>query len=139
MTGSVAGAFYNFKTVIVPHSLTPEILSKYLQKAGADTLVAEAGSLDLSTVASDNQKLSHVVWVASPGNKHMDWTGVPAGVRGDLKVAVWHELVQEKRNLTGSEVPSYDPTTPTPSVSTFWPSSADGEMIEFKPEVSKPL
>lgn len=132
-----AGAFYGFKTIIVPHNLPPEILSAHLQKAQAEALIAEAGALDLSLVAKGNKQLSRVVWVAKLGSRHMDWNDVPEDVQGSLSVAVWHELVDERRDLAGFEVPSWDPASPAPEVTTVWPSSSDsGEFIDYQPQVS---
>ncbi|KAJ6002160.1 hypothetical protein N7522_007387 [Penicillium canescens] len=130
-----AGAFYGFKTVLVPHNLPAEILSAHLQQAKADVIIAEAGSIDLSLISKDNKQLSLALWVAKYGNRHMDWNEVPEDVKGSLSVAVWHELVEEHKDLAGYEVPEYDPKTTTPSVSTVWPSSSQsGQFIEFQPE-----
>lgn len=66
----------------------------------------------------------------------MDWHGVPKDAKGTLEVAVWHELAEEVKDLSGFDVPEYDPTTSTPAVHTVWPSaSQSGEFIEFKQEV----
>ncbi|KGO78041.1 AMP-dependent synthetase/ligase [Penicillium italicum] len=113
-----AGAFYGFKTVIVPHNLPAEILSSHLQQAKADVLIAEAGSLDVSLVAKGNNQLSLVLWVAKYGNRHMDWNALPEDVKDSLKVAVWHELVEEFKELASYDVPEYDPKTETPAVTT---------------------
>ncbi|CAL5871398.1 uncharacterized protein PFLUO_LOCUS5648 [Penicillium psychrofluorescens] len=130
-----AGAFYDFKTVLVPHNLSPEILSAHLKEAQADVLIAEAGSLDLSVISKANKQLSLALWVAKSGSRHMDWNEVPKDAKKSLQVAVWHELVESSKDLAGFEVPSYDPTTKTPTVSTIWPSSKElGVFIEFKPE-----
>lgn len=111
-------------------------MSELLQKSQADALIAEAGSLDLSFVAKDNKQLSQVIWVAKLGSRHMDWNDVPQDVKGTLEVTVWHELVEEKKELAWLEVPDYDPSTPTPSVTTVWPSkSSQGDFIEYQPEV----
>ncbi|KAL4902396.1 hypothetical protein BDW74DRAFT_158459 [Aspergillus multicolor] len=125
-----AGAFYGFKVVIIPHNLPAQELSRLLQKAQADSLVAEAGALDLTLVAKDNQQLSHVIWVAKVGSRHMDWNDVPKEVEDHLDVAVWHELVDEKKELAGLEVPEWDPTSKTPTLSTLWL----GEYVEYGPE-----
>lgn len=107
-----------------------------MKQAGAEVLIAEAGSLDLSVVGNDNKQLSLVLWVAKYGNRHMDWNGVPDNVESTLKVAVWHELVEEFKDLAGYDVPEYDPKTETPAVNTVWPSSSlSGQFIDFKPEV----
>ncbi|KAJ5089122.1 hypothetical protein N7532_007806 [Penicillium argentinense] len=130
-----AGAFYGFKTIIVPHNLPADTLCAHLQKCKADALIAEAGSLDLSLVARGNKQLELVLWVAKEGNRHMDWHDVPTEVKGTLKTSVWHELVEEYKDLAGLDVPEYDPTTPAPAVNTVWPSSdPSGEFIDFKAE-----
>ncbi|KAL4740049.1 hypothetical protein BDV11DRAFT_106529 [Aspergillus similis] len=125
-----AGAFYGFKVVIIPHNLPAEQLSGLLRKAQADSLIAEAGALDLTLVAKDNKQLSHVIWVAKMGSRHMDWNDVPKEVEDHLDVAVWHELVDEKKELAGLEVPEWDPSSKTPTLSTLW----SGEFVEYGPE-----
>jgi hypothetical protein len=127
----LAGAFYGFKVVLVPHNLDTEELSALLQKVQADSLIAEAGAVDLALVAKKNDQLSHFLWVAKLGSRHMDWNDVPKELQGRLNVAVWHELVDEKKDLAGLEVPEWDPTSPTPTLTTLW----SGEFIEYKPEV----
>lgn len=103
----------------------------------ADVLIAEAGALDLSVVAKGNKQLSKAIWVAKIGSRHMDWNDVPEDVKGTLSVAVWHELVDENKDLAGFEVPSWDPKEPSPGVTTVWPSSlSEGQFIDFQPEVS---
>ncbi|PYI06118.1 hypothetical protein BO78DRAFT_369699 [Aspergillus sclerotiicarbonarius CBS 121057] len=130
-----AGAFYGLKTIIIPHNLEAESLSTLLKESQAEALIGEAGALDLSLVAKGNDQLSQVIWVAKLGSRHMDWNDVPEDVKGTLEVGVWHELVEAKKDLAGLEVPSWDPTSPTPSVTTVWPSkSSAGEFVEYQPE-----
>jgi hypothetical protein len=112
------------------------VLSSLLHDAQADVLIAEAGALDLSFVAKNNEQLSEVIWVAKLGSRHMDWNDVPQDVQGRLSVTVWHELIDEKKDLAGLDVPSWDPTSSTPSVSTVWLSATGkGELVEYQPEV----
>lgn len=121
----------------MPHNLPAETLSAHLQACKADALIAEAGSLDLSIVAKGNKQLDLVIWVAKYGNRHMDWHEVPEEVKGSLNAAVWHELIEENKDLADLEVPEYDPTTPAPAVNTVWPSSSkSGQFIDFQSEVS---
>ncbi|CAL00278.1 putative uncharacterized protein YHR045W [Aspergillus awamori] len=130
-----AGAFYGLKTIIIPHNLEAESLSTLLKESEAEALIAEAGALDLSLVAKGNDQLSQVIWVAKLGSRHMDWNDVPEDVKGTLEVNVWHELVEEKKDLAGLEVPSWDPSSPAPSLTTVWPSkSSAGEFIEYQSE-----
>lgn len=120
----------------MPHNLPAETLSAHLKSCQADALIAEAGSLDLTLVADGNKQLDVVVWVAKEGNRHMDWHEVPDEVKGKLRAVVWHELVEEHKDLSGLDVPEYDPTTPAPAVNTVWPSSStSGDFIDFKSEV----
>ncbi|KAL4967740.1 uncharacterized protein BDV14DRAFT_207232 [Aspergillus stella-maris] len=125
-----AGAFYGFKVVLVPHNLAAEQLSELLQKCQADSLIAEAGSVDLPQVAGNNKQLNHVIWVAKLGSRHMDWNDVPKELEDHLDVGVWHEIVDEKKELAGLEVPEWDPNTPSPSLSTLW----SGEFVEYGPQ-----
>lgn len=132
----IAGSFYGFKIVLIPHNLPAATLSSHLQNAKADALIAEAGSIDLSLVTKANKQISNVVWVAKYGNRHMDWHEVPKDAKETLDVTVWHELAEEGKDLAGFDVPEYDPTTPCPTVNTVWPSeSQSGEFIDFKQEV----
>ncbi|KAH8702238.1 hypothetical protein BGW36DRAFT_336653 [Talaromyces proteolyticus] len=125
-----AGAFYNFHMVIIPHNLKPEELGGFLKKAEAHALVAEAGAVDLTIVTKGNAQLKQVIWVAKQGSRHMDWNDVPEGIGGNVDVSVWHEVVKDKKTLTDTEVPAYDPKTETPSLSAIWSSS--GEFIEYQ-------
>ncbi|KAJ6155748.1 hypothetical protein N7470_006314 [Penicillium chermesinum] len=130
-----AGAFYGFKTVLVPRNLPAETLAAHLQTAQADALIAEAGSLDLSAATKGNKKLTQVLWVAKYGNRHMDWHEVPDELKGGMEVEVWHELVESKKDLAGLDIPEYDASQPTPSLSTVWPSETQsGKFIDFEPE-----
>lgn len=119
---------------MIPHNLDPKQLGSYLNKVQAELLIAEAGAVDLTVVTSGNKQLKDVIWVAKEGSRHMDWNEVPAKIAGSVKVAVWHELVEEKKKLDDTEVPAYDPKSATPSIIAFWPNSE--EFIEYKPQVS---
>lgn len=121
----------------MPHNLPPQTLSAHLRHAQADALVAEAGSFDVTQVTKGNEQLSLVLWVAKLGSRHMDWNEKPKNVRSSFEVAVWHELVEEHKDLASLEVPEYDPSKATPALSTAWPSSSQsGEFIEFQSDVS---
>lgn len=88
-------------------------------------------------MAKNNKQLSQVIWVAKSGSRHMDWNHVPGDVKGSLEVAVWHEVVEEKKDLAGFDVPKWDPNSPAPSVTTVWPTKSPvGDFIEFQSEVS---
>lgn len=119
---------------MIPHNLDPKKLGSYLKKVQAELLIAEAGAVDLTVITSGNEQLKDVIWVAKEGSRHMDWNEVPAKLAGSVKVAVWHELVEERKKLDDTEVPAYDPKSATPSITAFWPTTE--EFIEYKPQVS---
>ncbi|EED18037.1 conserved hypothetical protein [Talaromyces stipitatus ATCC 10500] len=127
-----ASAFYSFQVVLIPHNLDPKQLGSYLKKNQAELLIAEAGAVDLTVVTVGNKQLKNVIWIAKEGSRHMDWNEVPEKLAGSVKVAVWHELVQEKKTLKDTEVPGYDPKATTPSIFAFWPTTQ--EFIEYKPQ-----
>lgn len=120
--------------MIIPHNRVPEELGAYLKKSQAQLLVAEAGAVDLTVISKGNAQLKHVIWVVKQGSRHMDWSEVPDGIGGNLDVSVWHETVNEKKQLSDTEVPASEPKSTTPSILAVWPSS--GEFIEYKPQVS---
>lgn len=135
----IAGAFYGFKVIMIPHNLESDILFGHLEKAQAQVLIAEAGSLDLGAVVNENKRLSHVIYVAKAGNKHMAWDELPPGVRTDLSLSVWSDLVEEMRNISGLDVSQWDPKTPSPALTMLEPSvsaAKQAEFVEYQPEVS---
>lgn len=108
-----------------------------MQKVQADLLIAQAGALNLPTVKQGNTYLGSVIWVAKHGSRHMDWNEVPEGIGGELKVAVWHEIIQDKKSSIGSDVPPSDPKSQTPPLVSLWSTSDDsGELVEYSPSVS---
>ncbi|PGH32265.1 hypothetical protein GX50_04932 [[Emmonsia] crescens] len=129
-----AGAFYGFKIVIIPRMVPSERLGAYLALAGAELLIAEAGTLEPSALLQGAPSLRSAIWVANHGSRHMDWSQVPEGIGGGIEVAVWHELVKDKKALVGTEVPATISNTPPPPIVTFWATSADsGNFIEYSP------
>ncbi|KAK2811499.1 hypothetical protein FQN50_002122 [Emmonsiellopsis sp. PD_5] len=127
-----AGAFYGFKTVLIPRKIQPERLGSYLKLAGADLLVAEAGTLEPANLQRAAPSLKSAIWVVNHGSRHMDWSQVPEGIGGGIEVAVWHELVKDKKGVVGPEVPASIPSVPTPPVVILWASSADSaKFVEY--------
>lgn len=118
---------------MIPHNLASEQLRKYLCQVKADFLIAEAGAVDLVIITVDNKQLKNIVWVAKEGSKHMDWDDVPKKLVGSVNVAVWHELVEANKSLQDTEVPAYNPKSPVPSISAFWPNTE--EFVEYENQV----
>ena len=133
----IAGAFYGFKVILIPHNLGSEVLSTYLKKTEAEILIAVAGALDLDVVANQNKRVSHVIYVAQLGSRHMVWDQLPPGVRDDLKLTTWSGLVEERRNIAGLDVPEWDPKSPSPPLTMLNPLSPENapEFVDYQPEV----
>lgn len=84
-----------------------------------------------------NTYLNSVIWVANHGSRHMDWNEVPEGIGGEVEVAVWHELVQDKKSSIGSDIPLSEPKSQAPPLVSLWTTSADsGELVEYNSSVS---
>lgn len=93
--------------------------------------------MSLPAVKKGNTYLNSVIWVAKHGSRHMDWNEVPEGIGGELEVAVWHEIIQDKKSSIGSDIPPPEPKSQTPSLVSLWSTSDDsGELVEYSPSVS---
>ncbi|KAF2191833.1 hypothetical protein K469DRAFT_556422 [Zopfia rhizophila CBS 207.26] len=93
-----AGAFYGFSPVLIPYNQPHQTLIELLIRTGADSLVAEAGSLPLADVSKGASSIRQVIWTVEKTSRHMDWNEVPEGIGGKVDVSVWHELVQDQKN-----------------------------------------
>jgi hypothetical protein len=112
-------------------------LIAHLSEVTPDFLIAEAGAVEVEAVVAACSSLRHIIWVAKEGNRHMDWNVVPEGTGGKVEVVVWHELVEDRRTLTSSEVPPVDKESTVPPLSTFWPGTEGvGQLVEYTSEVS---
>ena len=122
----------------MPHNLDTKLLIAHLSEVAADFLVAEAGAVEVDVVVAGCPSLRHIIWVAKEGNRHMDWNVVPEGTGSKVEVVVWHELVDERKTLTSSEVPSVDKDSSVQPLSLFWPDTEGvGQLVEYTSEVSK--
>lgn len=93
-----AGAFYDFVPILIPYNQPHQTLIELLSKTGADSLVAEAGSVPLADVAQAASGLRQVIWTVEKTSRHMDWNEVPEGIGGKTDVSVWHQLVQDQKH-----------------------------------------
>jgi hypothetical protein len=123
----------------VQHNLPSEVLASYIQNANAGLLIAEAGAVDLSVLMKEATSLNHAIWVAKYGSRHMDWSQVPEGIGGEIEVAVWHELVKDRQDFVGHEVPYSDLQIPAPPLTTVWCNSdSPGYFVEYTHGVGCP-
>lgn len=61
----------------------------------------------------------------------MDWNVVPEGVGSRVEVVVWHELIDERKTLTSSEVLSVDKEIPVKPL-----TIVTDQAVELSSEVS---
>ncbi|KAL8638342.1 MAG: hypothetical protein Q9228_004500 [Teloschistes exilis] len=127
-----ASAFHGFAPILIPQGQSPESLSKILEAANADTLVALAGSVPLQGLLQQYPHLKQVVWVVERTSRHMDWNEVPEGVGGKADIAVWHDIVEEKRSSVSTDLPSDKEPTKIVIASKDASNKADSfEIVEF--------
>ncbi|KAJ4404130.1 hypothetical protein N0V91_006032 [Didymella pomorum] len=125
-----AGAFYGFTPILIPYNQPHPTLVELLQATGADSLVAQAGSIPLADVTRSVPGLRQIVWTVEKTSRHMDWSEVPEGIGGKVDVSVWHELVQDSKH-TEDVLPS-DGGKP-PGVVFLWQEAVGkpAEIVEF--------
>lgn len=133
-----AAAFYGFTPILIPYNQPHTTLVELLQETGADSLIAQAGSLPLADVAQSVPGLRQIVWTVEETSRHMDWSEVPEGIGGKIDVSVWHELVQDAKH---SEHVLPSDNTKAPNVVFLWQEAVGkpAEIVEFTQQVSRPV
>lgn len=141
LTLPTASAFYGFAPILIPQGQSPKSLGKILEAVNADTLVALAGSVPLQGLLQQYPHLNQVVWVVERTSRHMDWNEVPEGVGGKAEIAVWHDIIEEKRSSVSTDLPSDKEPTKIVIASKDASNKADSfEIVEFSQQVSsKPV
>lgn len=141
MTWPKASAFYGFAPILISQGQSPESLSKILEAANADTLVALAGSVPLQGLLEQHPHLKQVLWVVERTSRHMDWNEVPEGVGGKTEIAVWHDIIEERRSSVSTDLPLDKEPTKIVIVSKDASNKAESlEIVEFTQQVSmKPV
>jgi acyl-CoA synthetase (AMP-forming)/AMP-acid ligase II len=129
-----AGAFYGFSPILIPYNQSHPALIDLLRQTGADTLIAQAGSVPLSDVGKGVPGLRRVIWNVAKSSRHMEWSEVPEGIGGSIDVTVWHELLQDTTNGDASLPTS---TSKAPNVVFLWQEavSKPAEIVEFTQQV----
>lgn len=100
-------------------------------------LIAGAGVLQISDVIKSCPSLAQVIWVARRGSRHMEWSEVPEGIGGRVGISVWHDIVDERKEVVGAELPVNAQGEVVPGITTFWATKEDpvGQMTEFSQKV----
>ncbi|KAL8711487.1 MAG: hypothetical protein Q9220_004145 [cf. Caloplaca sp. 1 TL-2023] len=101
-----ASAFYGFVPILLPQTQSPDTLGKMLKAANADTLILPAGSVALQGLLEQQPGLKQVIWVVERTSRHMDWNEVPEGVGGNADIAVWHDIIEERKSSVSADPPS---------------------------------
>lgn len=68
----------------------------------------------------------------------MEWNEVPEGIGGKVGISVWHDIVDEKKDAVGAQLPANAQGEAVPGITTFWPTNEDpvGQMTEFSQKVN---
>lgn len=125
-----AGAFYAFTPILIPYNQPHATLVELLASTGADALIAQAGSVPLAHVIQGAPRLRQIIWTVEKTSRHMDWSEVPEGIGGKIDVSVWHDLVQDQRDVNAAL-----PTTneKAPNVVFLWQEAVgkSADVVEF--------
>ncbi|KAL9606959.1 MAG: hypothetical protein Q9167_008078 [Letrouitia subvulpina] len=101
-----ASAFYGFTAILIPQEQSLKDLGEILASTKANTLVTAAGSVPLQALLEQHSGLREVIWVVERTSRHMEWNEVPEGVGGRADIGVWHEVIEERRHIVDSNLPS---------------------------------
>lgn len=136
LTALFAGAFYGFTPILIPFNQPHQTLADLLQRTGADSLIAQAGSAPLADLTRSASSLRQIIWTVEKTSRHMDWSEVPEGIGGKIDVSVWHELVQDQKNGAAVLPSNADKAS---SVVFLWQEAAgkSAEIVEFTQQVRK--
>ncbi|KAI9885160.1 MAG: hypothetical protein M1823_003047 [Watsoniomyces obsoletus] len=128
-----AGAFYGFTPILLPYRQSLETVIELLKKTNADVLIAGAGTVPLAELVDAYPPLNYVIWVVQRGSRHLDWNEVPEGFGGKVGVAVWHDLIDERKPNASTELPPAEEGSEAPGIVTIWQKKEDdaGEVNEF--------
>ncbi|KAL8873188.1 MAG: hypothetical protein Q9174_001309 [Haloplaca sp. 1 TL-2023] len=127
-----ASAFYGFTPILLSPEQSAEDLSKSIKAANADTLIAAAGSVPLQELLDDQPALKQVVWVVERTSRHVDWNEVPSGVGGKIEIAVWHDVVEDRRSSVSADLPSdKEPKSIVAAITTKTSKDDKLELVEY--------
>lgn len=111
-----------------------------LKTTHADTLITAAGSVPLQGLLEQHPGLKQVIWVVERTSRHLDWNEVPEGVGGRAEIAVWHDIVEERKSLVSADLPADNAENPPTNVIAVSQSASKKkyEVVEFTQHVRSP-
>ncbi|KAL8684912.1 MAG: hypothetical protein Q9224_006068, partial [Gallowayella concinna] len=132
-----ASAFYNFIPILIPQQQSLESLSQMLKTTHTDTLITAAGSIPLHGLLQQHPGLKQVIWVVERTSRHMEWNEVPEGVGGKAEIAVWHDIIEERKSSVSVDLPANNADNPAANVITISQdaSKEEFEVVEFTQQV----
>ena len=67
----------------------------------------------------------------------MEWNEVPEGIGGRVGISVWHDIVDEKKEIVEAQLPANAQGDVVPGITTFWATKEDPvvQMTEFSQKV----
>ncbi|KAI5290940.1 hypothetical protein KEM52_000307 [Ascosphaera acerosa] len=113
-----ASSFFHFDIVLAPSDLPPDQLGHTAQAVRADTLLAEAGSLDLLAVLGAGRTLREVLWVTRGPGDGIDWAEAPDIAR-PLAIDTWAGIMGETVQGEDASLPPPEEASPPP-VTLLW-------------------
>ncbi|KAL8677181.1 MAG: hypothetical protein Q9186_006357 [Xanthomendoza sp. 1 TL-2023] len=128
-----ASAFYDFIPILIPQQQSLESLSQMLKTTHTDTLITAAGSIPLHGLLQQHPGLKQVIWVVERTSRHMEWNEVPEGVGGKAEIAVWHDIIEERKSSVSVDLPANNADNPAANVITISQdaSKEEFEVVEF--------
>jgi acyl-CoA synthetase (AMP-forming)/AMP-acid ligase II len=127
----IAGATYGFSVILIPFDQPHETIIDLLHQTSAEVLIAEAGSLPLSSVVAEVGSVKGAVWVVERTSRHIEWKEVPSEIGGKVDISVWHELVDDHSNESGPVLP--EAAAESGAIITVWQDKpgSTAEVVSF--------
>ncbi|RMY44692.1 hypothetical protein D0863_16176 [Hortaea werneckii] len=133
LTTIFACAFHGLSPILLPYNLPHPKAFELINATSADALVCEAGNLPLEDLAKQCPNLRLLTWVVEKTSRHVDWNGSPTGSKNNLKVSVWHELVESApSSIATAALPANQAGERLSNIITVW-QPADPQS---KPEIT---
>lgn len=112
---------------MIPYGKPQDQFLKFLRLAGADFLVAAAGSIPAKDVQKQCSGIKEVMWVVEETSRDVDWTDASENT------STWHEVADEQSSQTSSDLPTDLADDKVPDIITIWQdeSPSSGRLVAF--------
>ncbi|KAF2721136.1 AMP-extracellular domain-containing protein [Polychaeton citri CBS 116435] len=126
-----ACAFYGLTPILLPYNQPHAKVFENLTSTDAQGLICAAGNLPLDEATKACPNLRHITWVVEKTSRHVDWSGSPSG---NVKVNVWHELVEASESSALATLPESQEGEKLGDLIVIWQStdrSVKPEVVTF--------